>query len=294
LDGLFAPSSKAFDILKKNGWNLAAEDALWAFNTLGFEFVPSKYTRLVNCFFYGTDENGLIVRYVKWLDAFPIETREIDREIEAVSVEFWPGGVETQAILDAHSIFPEPSDRNQEKLVILNRFVELISQSATTELNITHFLSEPENQFILKAVFFAKEVHPEKECAWAESSRKPIRPDFFVTGPDGYSDIVEFKLPHLKTTSIVGRENREAASAEINSYIAQTRVYKEYFDDPRNREYVKQTHDISVHSPTRWLVIGRRSMFSSDEWRSIQAEFRNFAIRTYDDLVDGVLHQLYS
>ena len=52
---------------------------LWVFNTSGFEFVPSQHTRLVNCFFYGTDENGLIVRYVKWLDAFPVETREIDR-----------------------------------------------------------------------------------------------------------------------------------------------------------------------------------------------------------------------
>ncbi len=51
MDGLFAPSSKAFDILVKNGWNFAAEDMLWVFNTSGFEFIPSKHTRLVNCFF---------------------------------------------------------------------------------------------------------------------------------------------------------------------------------------------------------------------------------------------------
>ena len=192
------------------------------------------------------------------------------------------------------TFFPEPADRNQMKLAILDQFVELISQPAITELTITRFLAEPENQFIVKAVFFSKEIHSEKECAWAEGSQKPIRPDFFVTAPDDYSDIVEFKLPTIKSSPIVGHENREAASAEINSYIAQTRVYKEYFDDPRNRDYVKQAHGINVHSPKRWLVIGRRSMFSSDEWRSIQTEYPGFAIRTYDDLVDGVLHQLYS
>ena len=35
-------------------------------------------------------------------------------------------------------------------------------------------------------------------------------------------------------------------------------------------------------------------MFSTDDWKKIQNDFRNIHIITYDDLVDGVRGQLYS
>ena len=293
LEDLFVPSLKAFDVLEKNGWNFAAQSMIFGINLSGFELPQNEFIRLINCFFYGADDNGLIVRHIKWLDIFPLEITDVGEEIEEFKVSFWPD-TEERVLADSHYCFPMPTDFQEEKLTILNRFVELFSSSGVKEPHITKFLSEQKNQFILKMVFFAKEVHPEKKCVWASENREPIKPDFFVTLPNGYADIVEFKLPSVQSLPIVGKENRETFSAEIYSYVAQTRTYSEYFDDPRNTKFAKDKYGINVLYPRRWLVIGRRWMFSTHEWKSIENEFKDFAIRTYDDIVDGVRSQLYS
>jgi hypothetical protein len=128
---------------------------------------------------------------------------------------------------------------------------------------------------------------------WTDRNRKVIKPDFFIENSNGYSDILEFKLPNIKNSTITGIENREAFSAEINSYIAQTRVYSEYFDDPANRQYVKEKYGINVLKPKRILVVGRRYDFNSDDWKIIQNDFSAVEIWTYDDLVATVSAHLY-
>jgi hypothetical protein len=294
IENLFVPSSKAFDVLQENHWNFAAQSMAMGINMAGLELQKNQFVRIINGFFYGTDKNGLIVRHIKWLDAFPVEINDLNNDkVEEFKIRFWPN-MEERAAIDSRYCYPQPIDREQEKLTILNRFIELFSSAATPEPDITRFLAEEKNQFILKLAFFAKEIHSEKECAWVNEERKPIKPDFFVTAPNGYSDIVEFKLPTLKSSSIVGSENREAFSAEINSYIAQTRTYMDYFADFQNRKLVKEVHGFNVLHPKRYLVIGRRWMFSTDQWRVIEKDYKDFEIKTYDDIVDGVLSQLYS
>ncbi|WP_238881712.1 hypothetical protein [Clostridium sp. YIM B02551] len=142
--------------------------------------------------------------------------------------------------------------------------------------------------------FFGSKIHSEVECKWADTSKQPIRPDFYIEQPNGYCDVVEFKLPSLKNDSVVGIENRKTFNSAIYSYIAQTRVYEEYFEDPRNRQYLKEEYDINVKYPKRWLVVCRRWMFSADKWKDIERGYRNLIIRTYDDIIDGVISQLYS
>lgn len=289
---LYIPTNAADDILFENGWNYAAQSMMLSYNLSGIDLVEKEHYRLINCFFYGTNMHGLITRHVKWMEIFPYEVVPYDKGISQSKISFFRD-FQNQALRDVHSEFPASHDLQHDRLVRLNRFVEIISTTYFSELEITSFLAEPENQFILKMSFFAKEVHSEIECQWAESKNKAIRPDFFVTTPNGYSDIVEFKMPYLKGSAIVGTENRETFSAEINKYISQTRVYAKYFNDPRNREYVLVKYGINVLYPKRWLVVGRRWMFGNDDWREIENEFRDFAIRTYDDLIDGVVSQLY-
>ncbi len=293
IEGLYSPTNKAFDILKNNGWNFAAQSMALSMNINGFKFSANNFTRLVNCFFYGADKNGLLVRNIKWLDVFPLKIEDVDDANELFKIALWPN-MKNQALLDSKYIYPQPIDFQQEKLMCLNRFVELFSSSSINECDITSFLSQPENQFLLKMAFFAKEIHSEKKCEWQNEEKNPIQPDFFVSMPNGYSDIVEFKLPSTKGDTIVGRDNRESFSAEINSYISQTRVYKEYFEDSQNKKYVENKHGIKVLHPKRWLVIGRRWMLSSDDWKKIEHDYKDFAIRTYDDIVDGIRSQLYS
>jgi hypothetical protein len=141
--------------------------------------------------------------------------------------------------------------------------------------------------------FGASDIYEEVSCEWQSESRPPIRPDFFVVQPDGYGDIVEFKLPELKRKVVVGQTNRETFSAEINSYISQTRVYKSYFDDPNNRRWFESKYGFKVYNPRRTLVIGRRTDFSTDEWREILSEYGDLGIMTYDDLIEGVVAQFY-
>jgi hypothetical protein len=293
IENLFLPTNAADDILSENGWNYAAESMFLGYNIKGINLLEKKHYRFVNCFFYGTDSHGLLTRHIKWMDIFPFEIQKHSRNYKKLMLSFWRD-FNNQASRDAEIEYPMPIGFQQEKLVQLNRFVEMYSSERSKETDITRFLSEEENQFILKMAFFAKEIHQELECEWLDQNKKAIRPDFFITNPNGYSDIVEFKLPTIKNSIIVGQENRETFSAEINSYISQTRVYTQYFEDSKNRQYVLENHSVKVLYPKRWLVVGRRWMFGSDEWRAIENEFRDFAIRTYDDLVDGVISQLYS
>lgn len=290
IEELYMPTNAAFDILCKNGWTFSAQSMIMGVNPAGFVLEPDTFTRLNHSFFYGTDEHGLLVRHFQWIDFLPVT---IDDNTETIQITIWPD-IEERVKQDALYQYPLVKEFQAEKLIQLNRFVELFSSSRVSETDITRFLSRPENQFILKMAFFGREIHAEKTCCWADGEKKPLRPDFFITQPNGYSDIVEFKLPSLKGNPIVGQENRETFSAQVNQYIAQTRVYRNYFDDPRNRSYIQQTYNIRVYHPHRWLVIGRRWMFSTDEWRAIEADHRDFGIRTYDDVVDGVRAQLYA
>jgi Domain of unknown function (DUF4263) len=198
------------------------------------------------------------------------------------------------AELDINATYPVPTDFRLGRLEQMNRFVEFIGDRNNDEPVITRFLASDELRFALKMRFAAKEIFPECVCEWQSIERKAIKPDFFVVGADGYADIVEFKLPVIKGSAIVGSENRETFSAAINSYVSQTRVYQEYFDDPNNRAYIKATYGFDIYKPKRHLIVGRRWDFNNDVWREIAADYNNLTIHTYDDFIDGIVVQFYN
>ncbi|PIK29743.1 hypothetical protein CS954_16760 [Bacillus siamensis] len=291
---LVHPTNEAMDIMLKNGWNLDGQSMIIGLNAGEFVLQEGMCHRIVNGFFYGTNRSGLVTRNVKWLDLFPLQLDDTDVEVDTFEFYMWPN-ISDVIIHDVHFQYPLPSGYREEKWYSLNRFVELISSKDTSELQITAFLAKPENQFILKMAFMGKNIYSECELEWQSVECKAIRPDFFVEGPNGYSDIVEFKLHNLKNTkSIVGRENRDTFSAEINSYISQTRNYEEYFEDPKNREFAEEQHGIKVHYPKRILVMGRRWMLDTPDWRKLENDYRNIMFKTYDDIIDLVLSHLYS
>ncbi|WP_339259316.1 Shedu anti-phage system protein SduA domain-containing protein [Lysinibacillus sp. FSL K6-3209] len=293
-EDLVHPTNEAMDIMLENGWNLAGQSMLIGFNVGGFELQEGTFHRIVNGFFYGTNRSGLVTRNVKWLDLFPLKIDDMDVGVDEFTFYMWPNLADV-IMHDAHFQYPRPSGFREEKWFSLNRFVELISSKDTSEPQITTFLAEPENQFILKMAFMGKNISPECELEWQSEDRKAIRPDFFIEGSNGYSDIVEFKLPNLKNiNSIVGRENRETFSAEIHSYVSQTRDYEYYFEDPKNREFAEEKHGIKVYYPKRILVMGRRWMLDTPDWRRLENDYRNIMIKTYDEVIDLVLSHLYS
>ena len=96
-----------------------------------------------------------------------------------------------------------------------------------------------------------------------------------------------------QTAKAVCYLSRYSYSTVYNSYIAQTRVYRSYFEDPNNRRWFEKKYGFKVYKPKRYLVVGRRNDFECDEWIEIKSDYTDVEIVTYDDLVDTVVSQFY-
>ncbi len=290
-EDLIIPTNKGIDKLFELKWNFAGQNSIFGINFPAPLIPKGQFTRIINGLFFDANESGLLTRHIKWIDFMPIQYDDSDSEVDKISFDFSP--YHRLVEHDANYIYPVPDDYKYSKLPKLNRFIELWGNKTTLESDITIFLASSDNSFILSMRFGATEIFSELKCDWQSESRDSIRPDFFVLQPNGYADIVEFKLPNLKNNPLVGRNNRESFSAEISSYVSQTRVYSTFFDDPNNRQWFEDKYGFKVYKPRRYLVIGRRSDFNSDEWREIKADYQNLEIMSYDDLVDGVVAQFY-
>lgn len=286
------PTNKGFTKLSELQWNFFAQDfSMIVMNAPVPDIQENGFSRIVNGFFFDADDSGLKTRHIKWLDFIPILFDDSDGEVDkfAFDVSFMKNFIEH----DAHYIYPLPEDYKFKQLPKINRFIEIWGNKNSSEPEITNFLSQKENEFILTMKFGATDSHAELTCKWQSEEKDDIRPDFFIVQPNGYADIVEFKLPYISKNFIVGRNNRESFSSWLNSYISQTRVYVSYFDDPNNRKWFEEKYGFKVHKPKRWLVVGRRHDFYSDVWREIVSDYRDLEIITFDDLVDGVVVQFY-
>jgi len=285
------PTNRGWDKLTELRWNFAAQNSIMGMNVPAMTPMPGRFTRVVNGLFFDANESGLLTRHIKWLDLIPVKFDDSDPDVDKFA--FSLSHLKRLVQHDAEYVYPLPDDYKFVKLPRINRFIEVWGNSENSEPVITAFLSEPENRFILTMRFGAVEIYPELLCDWQSEDRKPIKPDFFVLQPNGYADIVEFKLPKIEKEFVVGRDNREAFAAWLSSYIAQTRVYATYFDDPNNRDWFEKKYGFKVHKPKRWLVVGRRNDFESGIWREIISDYRDIDILTFDDIVDGVAAQFY-
>ena len=292
-EDLVYPTNKGMDKLLELKWNWMAQDSIMGINSPGFHVEKGQFTRVVNARFFDADENGLKTRHIKWLDFLPMEIEKETKKTHEINVSL----TELSSLVerDAHYRYPLPpkDDYKFNKLPQINRFIEFIGNSQTSEPKLTKFLEQTENKFILTMGFLSKEIHPQLMLKWQSQNKNDIQPDFLIVRPNGFADIVEFKLPDTKSKTVVGKSNRETFSAEINAYISQTRVYKEYFEDPNNRDWIKEKFNLKVRYPKRYLVVGRRFDFSNEVWKEIIDDYRDIEIITFDDLVDGVVSQFY-
>lgn len=291
-EDLIIPTNKGMDKLIELNWNFSAQDSIMSFNSTSIDILDNHFVRLINCRFFDEQNGNLKTRIIKWIDFIPCQYIEpAEGELDEIRVNL--------SIYDKlwkHDMFyryPKPNDFKFSKLPQINRFIEMYGNSEYSEPEITSFLAQDENRFILNMGFMGTAIYEEVLCEWQSEERDSIKPDFFVLRANGYADIIEFKLPYIKSKSIVGKNNREHFNSELNTYIAQTRVYAKYFDDPNNRKWFENKYGFKVYKPRRYLVIGRRNEFKSDEWIEIKSDYDNLEIITYDDLVDTVMSQFY-
>lgn len=287
------PTNDGMDKLLELNWNWMAQNSIMAINGPGFHVEEGEFARMINARFFDSNDNGLRTRHIKWIDFIPLEINDVTEKTHQLQIKINELIQTTEFTANYIYPLPQKDDFKFNKLPQINRFIELIGDLSTSETDLTTFLEQPENKFIITMGILSTDIYPQRSLEWQSQSKDNLRPDFLIARPNGYADILEFKLPKLKYNSIVGKNNRESFSAEINSYIAQTRVYKEYFEDPNNREWVKTKYDLNVRYPKRFLIVGRRWDFSSEEWREIISEFKDIEIISFDELIDGVVSQFY-
>jgi len=248
-----------------------------------FDLNKPKVPRVIsNTTYFWTDAQGTLkIRHIDFLELFP----------------FGPGGnilyhddksfsVLADAVLQTRlPTYSVPLHRT------LNTFIELISLPDTTEPQITGFLEY--NPEVLQLAFGAHNVNPQVLLEWQYDAGKPnLQPDFLIQRMDGYCDILDFKLPRLKSAPIVGTVTRTHPSYEIDTAIAQLNEYELWCSQEVHQKWLKDTKGIEIHDPVKYLVIGHSSDFLAAERQRLRST-RNAVIFTYDEFIEMARYQLY-
>ena len=216
-ENLILPTNNGIDKLLHLNWNFDAQAGVYAVNAKCPEVVPGKFHRIVNSWFFDSENNDLKVRHIKWLDLIPIEFDDkCDDEVDSFEIDLSLYANPSLISSDLLYAYPVPVEFRAKKLPQINRLIELIGNSSTSERDLTSFLARNENIFMLTMGFGAIDVFHQLLCEWQSEKREAIQPDFFIKNANGYADILEFKLPYLKRKTVVGIGNRGTFSSELN------------------------------------------------------------------------------
>jgi len=111
-------------------------------------------------------------------------------------------------------------------------------------------------------------------------------PDFFAELPnEGYFDIIDLKKPDEQL--IVGTKNRRGLSAAVYSAVNQLRLYRDFFENPRQRKAFHERYGLNGWKPKIVVVIGRTPRGKSlEEFITAKRSLFDAEILTYDDILD--------
>lgn len=167
---------------------------------------------------------------------------------------------------------------------LLNAIEELewfINRPDTTEAQIQKFF-ERNPDFLLGTEY--NRIHP--RIVLEKPDGGSLIPDFFLEPLDSpeLCDIVDLKLPREKLT--VAKKNRRRFAHSVWEVAAQLREYRDFFDDPRNRNLVKRRYKISAYKPSVAVIIGRSDdTVSAQQMQAIRADLKPLRVLTYDQIV---------
>ncbi|TGL23746.1 DUF4263 domain-containing protein, partial [Leptospira levettii] len=237
---------------------------------------------LNNCSFFWTDaDGGLKIKHIDLLELFPYDDGNLVYHSDDSFTYF------------SNYIVSNPVPIYDVELhKTLNKFIELINLKDTSEPDITKYLAN--NPKILQIAFGIYELNPQIDLIWQynPNHRKNLKPDFLPKKMDGFCDIMEFKLPNLKSTPLVGSENRLEPSYEIDKAIAQVDEYDEWFEQQNNRDWLLKEKGINVHKPLRYIIMGHSKDFLPEDRQRLRSK-RNTIFFTYDEFIEAARSQLY-
>ncbi|UQO32620.1 hypothetical protein [Burkholderia cepacia] len=241
--------------------------------------------------FQKIDGKGVTSHHVKWLEIIPYQLG-FDSNGEINDIQGSPSILEKAANDAGFKEFFIPKSYEQIKFHAINRFIELWGYASTKETTITRFLGDDRHKFLLSMNFGARALYSEVTCLKCDSSGEAVRPDFFIEKANGLCDIVEFKLPRVTKPMVVGAKNRRRFASWLGAHLAQANAYRRHFLDARHRMDMKKKYGIEIEIPMITIIIGRRSDITA-EVRMLLTDYPGINIMSYDELVDGVVAQLY-
>jgi len=169
----------------------------------------------------------------------------------------------------------------------VEEFEDLINRSNTSEHELQVFF-EHNADFILNDDYKAA-----RSQVVLEQESGPLVPDFLLEPLEqgGLCDLLEIKKPQAKLFAI--KKNRLRYSAAVFEACAQLRTYAEFFDDPQNRNRVRERHGLDAFKPRLFLLLGRRGAASAGDRRRADSVLgERIELKTYDDILDRVKHRL--
>jgi hypothetical protein len=110
-------------------------------------------------------------------------------------------------------------------------------------------------------------------------------PDFLLERvTDGFCDILDIKLPEKRM--ITGAKDRRAFSHQVDSAIAQVEEYQEYFDEKKNRDFIREKYKANICKPQILVLIGDSTNIDPEELRKIRQRRINEAeVITYSEII---------
>lgn len=236
---------------------------------------------LSNVNFFWTDLNGFLkIRHIDFMEIIPFINGDLYYHDDA--------GLANVADVILETEFPKYEVKLHKAL---NEFIEFIHMEDISEPKITSYLEK--NPEILQIAFGAHRLNPQVILEWQyPTDKSDLKPDFLIEGMDGYADILEFKLPNLKSNPVVGTKERSHPSFEIDSAISQIDLYEEWCHQHINRDWLEKEKGIKILNPRRILVIGHSDNFPAID-RQMLRRTRNIQIFTYDEFIELARFQVY-
>ncbi len=200
----------------------------------------------------------------------------------AASAELAPAQFEAPSGLVTvlpHLYLPKLGQRWRDAI---KEFQSLLNKPKLKEAELQKFFEI--HPHFLKGLDYSRMVaHPVLERLDGQGK---LIPDFFLQPADGkFADIWDLKLPSAPL--IVGTKDRLHLSSAVCSALAQVREYRDYFEDPQNRQKVADRYGLTSYRPNVAIVIGMNKFGLSEEKQKqiFDAVPKDAKVLTYDELL---------
>lgn len=228
----------------------------------------------------------------------PQTSEELTTESEFLAIALVEGKLRLMSVTPDGYTFLDPaqdlfnilyvySSETRALELAIQEFEALINDPKVREFDLQDFF-ERNKDFIKNDEY--KEAH--SRIVLQREEAEPLKPDFVLQPLDQsrLCDVLELKLPTAQIFVLKAR--RQRFSAAVWEACAQLREYQLYFDEAKNRDFIKEEYGLAAYKPKMLLIIGRRGSISPIELRTMELDAPGLVLRTYDEIMSRMKHKV--